>query len=64
MTKMKFKRIADSKVRLVWVPAKECVEECGAVPGKVWPGDIRDVGAPICPECGHEYDYDHTEILS
>ena len=63
MPKAKFKRIADSKVRMIWVPTEECVEECGAGPAYFWPIDISNVGIPICPECGHEYDYDHTEVM-
>jgi len=58
------KTIDDKDVSLVFVNECECKGECGTIKEEFSPGWIAENGIPICPVCGTDFWYDHTEIYS
>lgn len=50
-------RVKDTQVKCVWESACDCGETAIVTPD--W---YEDNGTPICPECGEDMTYSHTEV--
>lgn len=61
MQKLTWCLFADDRVRMRF--GKHCA--CTGVPDEQYstPDNLAFSGAPICPECGEDYNYECTEIL-
>jgi hypothetical protein len=60
--KKTWKKISDSKVRHVWKSVCNCPDAVEEV--FIPPTFFQDGGVPICQECGTDFEYVRTEILS
>ena len=49
-------RIDDEKIENHW-ECKECNEET-----TVFPTFYEEAGTPVCPKCGMDMEYSHTEV--
>jgi hypothetical protein len=57
-------RVADNQIIHIWVRAEDddCIDGEDSI--SVSPDWYEENGTPICPFCGSDMVYDHTEILA
>lgn len=61
--KKTWNKVDDKNVRTVWQLICGC--DSHEAPAQVyWQVGDLEAGLPICPECGHDYEYVRTEVWS